>query len=355
MTMVKYNWENIVALNHKGDRFMRKFMIFLSILTLCAVPQAAYAENVNTTKDGIELEPLGHGAYGHSLNEVKSGELIEAEPTEYDDIYRIDGEEYVIKVLDGEGGDNDVYQSVKKESYEPDETDELMDMLEENGYPKTYIDRVKRTIERQKDLGNDNLKVSVFMPEDPALTRSGDEETIYYEYSGYNFKDTITTYENCSSGMETIGEGEGTNNIIGKLIIFVFLGGSGFISPIFTGIISFYEIYKMFAGTALKGGQMDRISGNIVYDKYDKITAASGDSYTLGYCVSSKVYTDRIDIYEFFTETGKSVLEERRRGEIIFSDNFKNPAKKVLEEAPNLVYHDDELYTDIFRDGRFYY
>ncbi len=353
--MVKYNWENIVALNHKGDRFMRKFMIFLSILTLCAVPQAAYAENVNTTKDGIELEPLGHGAYGHSLNEVKSGELIEAEPTEYDDIYRIDGEEYVIKVLDGEGVDNDVYQSVKKESYEPDETDELMDMLEENGYPKTYIDHVKRTIERQKDLGNDNLKVSVFMPEDPALTRSGDEETIYYEYSGYNFKDTITTYENCSSGMETIGEGEGTNNIIGKLIIFAFLGGSGFISPIFTGIISFYEIYKMFAGTALKGGQMDRISGNIVYDKYDKITAASGDSYTLGYCVSSKVYTDRIDIYEFFAETGKSVLEERRRGEIIFSDNFKNPAKKVLEEAPNSIYHDDELYTDIFQDGKFYF
>ena len=195
------------------------------------------------------------------------------------------------------------------------------------------------------------------MPEDPALTRSGDEETIYYEYSGYNFKDTITTYENCSSGMETIGEGEGTNNIIGKLIIFVFLGGSGFISPIFTGIMSFYEIYKMFEGTVLKGGQMDRISGNIVYDKYDKITAAatSGGSYTLGYCVSSKVYTDRIDIYEFFTETGKSVLEERRRGEIIFSDNFKNPAKKVLEEAPNSVYHDDELYTDIFQDGKFYF
>lgn len=355
--MVKYNWENIVVLNHKGDRFMRKFMIFLSILTLCAVPQAAYAENVNTTKDGIGLEPLGHGAYGHSLNEVKSGELIEAEPTEYDDIYRIDGEEYVIKVLDGEGVDNDVYQSVKKESYEPDETDELMDMLEENGYPKTYIDRVKRTIERQKDLGNDNLKVSVFMPEDPALTRSGDEETIYYEYSGYNFKDTITTYENCSSGMETIGEGEGTKEIAEELVKFVIMGGLSFACPIFAGAISAYEFYEIVVGPVMRGGQMDRISGNIVYDKYDKITAAatSGGSYTLGYCVSSKVYTDRIDIYEFFTETGESILEEQGIDEEAFSDNYKNPAKKVLEETPNSVYHDDELYTDIFQDGKFYF
>ncbi len=336
---------------------MRKFMIFLSILTLCAVPQAAYAENVNTTKDGIELEPLGHGAYGHSLNEVKSGELIEAEPTEYDDIYRIDGEEYVIKVLDGEGVDNDVYQSVKKESYEPDETDELMDMLEENGYPKTYIDRVKRTIERQKDLGNDNLKVSVFMPEEPALTRSGDEETIYYEYSGYNFKDTITTYENCSSGMETIGEGEGTKEIAEELVKFVIMGGLSFACPIFAGAISAYEFYEIVVGPVMRGGQMDRISGNIVYDKYDKITAAatSGGSYTLGYCVSSKVYTDRIDIYEFFTETGESILEEQGIDEEAFSDNYKNPAKKVLEETPNSVYHDDELYTDIFQDGKFYF
>lgn len=336
---------------------MRKFMIFLSILTLCAVPQAAYAENVNTTKDGIELEPLGHGAYGHSLNEVKSGELIEAEPTEYDDIYRIDGEEYVIKVLDGEGVDNDVYQSVKKESYEPDETDELMDMLEENGYPKTYIDRVKRTIERQKDLGNDNLKVSVFMPEDPALTRSGDEETIYYEYSGYNFKDTITTYENCSSGMETIGEGEGTKEIAEELVKFVIMGGLSFACPIFAGAISAYEFYEIVVGPVMRGGQMDRISGNIVYDKYDKITSAatSGGSYTLGYCVSSKVYTDRIDIYEFFTETGESILEEQGIDEEAFSDNYKNPAKKVLEETPNSVYHDDELYTDIFQDGKFYF
>lgn len=336
---------------------MRKFMIFLSILTLCAVPQAAYAENVNTTKDGIELEPLGHGAYGRSLNEVKSGELIEAEPTEYDDIYRIDGEEYVIKVLDGEGVDNDVYQSVKKESYEPDETDELMDMLEENGYPKTYIDRVKRTIERQKDLGNDNLKVSVFMPEEPALTRSGDEETIYYEYSGYNFKDTITTYENCSSGMETIGEGEGTKEIAEELVKFVIMGGLRFACPIFAGAISAYEFYEIVVGPVMRGGQMDRISGNIVYDKYDKITAAatSGGSYTLGYCVSSKVYTDRIDIYEFFTETGESILEEQGIDEEAFSDNYKNPAKKVLEETPNSVYHDDELYTDIFQDGKFYF
>lgn len=336
---------------------MRKFMIFLSILTLCAVPQAAYAENVNTTKDGIELEPLGHGAYGHSLNEVKSGELIEAEPTEYDDIYRIDGEEYVIKVLDGEGVDNDVYQSVKKESYDPDETDELMDMLEENGYPKTYIDRVKRTIERQKDLGNDNLKVSVFMPEEPALTRSGDEETIYYEYSGYNFKDTITTYENCSSGMETIGEGEGTKEIAEELVKFVIMGGLSFACPIFAGAISAYEFYEIVVGPVMRGGQMDRISGNIVYDKYDKITAAatSGGSYTLGYCVSSKVYTDRIDIYEFFTETGESILEEQGIDEEAFSDNYKNPAKKVLEETPNSVYHDDELYTDIFQDGKFYF
>ena len=46
---------------------MRKFMIFLSILTLCAVPQAAYAENVNTTKDGIELEPLGHNLFAWSM------------------------------------------------------------------------------------------------------------------------------------------------------------------------------------------------------------------------------------------------------------------------------------------------
>ena len=325
---------------------------------------SVYASDNEITKNNIKLEllSLGHGMYTqiNGSNMKRNADVVLATPTQYDDIYHVDGDQYVIKVSDGDNDniENEIYLLTEKKTLDLNNDNENRKLYEENELPSEYIERIQKTIEKQQAINNNDFRVSMYIPKENIQTASGSQEdTVYYEYDGYNFKDVVTVFEKCSSGMEQISKGEETKRVANDLVEFVILGGLSYAFPIFGAAMSAYEFYEIVVGPVFKGDQKDELAGNIIYDKYEKLTAlaTSGGSYTLGYCISSKVDVDRIDIYEYYAETGESILEKQSIKEEAFSDSYKTAAKKILDVSPETVHSDDELYTNMFRDAKFYF
>lgn len=351
-------------------------MVTVLSFSTCTSVFASTNSNSNECKytgansnDTIVLTYTDHGSFEAVTTDVREittdarestsdvvSDIVYATSTEYDGIYQLNDDKYVANVKD------DIFLLVEKEdlNLEDIEANELI--FEKNNLTSDLIQSIEENIQQQKAIENEDFEVSIFAPatiNTKASNARARSETSYYTYDGYNFKDTIVTYKNGSSGMQEIAAGTKTKNIASKLINLV-ISAVGIRSKsvsIFGAGLSALDVFVVDKGPVSYGAVKDRLSGNLIYDKYEKLTAMAdngGSSYTFGYCTSYKVYIQRCDVYQFYVSTGESLTEEQGIWEYQYSENYLNPARKIENNLPKTTYTDGRIYSTFF-GGKFYF
>ena len=216
------------------------------------------------------------------------------------------------------------------------------EMFEKYNVPEKLIDRMEKTIEEQKAKNNDSFSISVYAPSilenteydvQPFATTT---TTSYFTYKNHEFKNYQVKYTGLSAdeyknqGTSTKAKAQGFINLI------ITIGGTvnKTLSAFGTGI-SALSAFESMHGNVTHTTSDDKMFVNISYDKIEKMTSMKyGTTYRDGDCLTFKVWLNTNDTYQYYASLKKGYLNSKFLNQVYYSENFQNPAEKILQTFP---------------------
>ncbi len=342
--------------------------IICLICTICiligSVPVYA-ADDVSSanilTSDVIVLSLDRNGNYvasdatANSIN--SSSQQIIARATDEEGLYHISGNHYATATGTG------AYQLSDRYELNPSSSNANNSFFESHSIPQETRTNIAKTINEQKALGNDDLRVTILVPAQSANNGSElcsvspngktttTESGIYY-YENVKHKDYSVKYWNCSTPMDdniTQVRGQKAKNVASQLfnIFAKGLSTAGFKKiALFNDSISALEAYQEAFAPVSRGSQDDEIRVKIIYDKIEKTTywglgSGSNIDWTPG-LVTYKVWLNKDNTYQYYSAVGDGYLHCESINKVFYSDNYNNPAKEIFDAGypcPNYDFH----------------
>ena len=346
---------------------MKKLVCIISTVGLIfgsIVPIAAYNEIKNEEVIVAEYARYkGHGEYevcGNSMlnlesESMESGDRVGIIPTEDEEIYYISDNTYLVNAY------NNTYLLSEKVQLDSQNYENNIVLFETHNVPENIKSDIAKVIATQKELGNKDFCIELFVPakviSDVQVMANEPLGEVYYNYfyrnHVYEMKDYSVKYKNLSSGMI---EKKGLDvwdyaKLFGDFIFSIPGVADEVIIPAFGVFESAYELYASIRGPVTRASSGDRIYTDLIFDHIVKYTYAPdpvyGDYPNAG-CVSHKVWLNRHDTYQFYSETGESCYEEISLNQELFTPNFENPAPTAILNGISSSHVDSPITTEIF-------
>lgn len=303
----------------------------------------AIAADTSNQIEKIYFQYYGNGQYGKTI-ETRTvnidSRIIEAIATESEDIYLVDGNEYLVQVS------QDIYTLAEK--IEIDETDfnANTSIFEMYSIPEKLRDDIEENIEREALNDNEDFSISLYVPANISLLSSSATD---FTYQGHKLRNYIVDYNNCSVGPVN-KNGSNAKNAAASLTNFV-LSCVGCVSKTVTifGLgVSAYDVYASIHGEVQYGSQGDKTYSLLVYDKKTKDTHYY-DPYVQTWqegCFSQYVKMKRNDTYQFYGATGKSELTKKTLSTTYWTEHYYDPLFAV--QAAPVGFVDNYIFVNLY-------
>ncbi len=338
----------------KASSWIGLLLVFSLALGISA---PAFASNVDlsTTEAQQAFLDNGHGEY-ILLSALSSSrnlsEVVYAEVKDSGDIYQLSDSKYLSRAYDN------VYLLSDKIEVDTEDFANNAVVFDQYNISDNLRTEMQSVISAQKELGNEDLVVNVYAPSINEIQPLADEPlgTTYYTYTmdgvTYDMKDYSVKYSNLSSGM--IKKKDENALPAAKSFFNFVVTCAGTVSKRITAFgvgLSAYDFYKSVVGEVVTGQSGDLIYTNLIWDKVIKETYCAdpvyGDYPNPG-CISYKVWLNRHDTYQFYSETGKGELTQPFLSEVKYSPNFEDPCPEAILSGISTTYNDPWIYTTLY-------
>ena len=315
---------------------MKKIVSILCIICLLVNIIPIYAIETyatNEAQDVIILTTDRNGNYTASAGAKRAdkGSII-AKATEDEGIYHIAENKYITSTGCGTFQLTDKFD-VDINNFEQSET-----IFREYCVPDKLKNEIEQNIEEQKMLGNDDLRISLFVPSkiDSDQISSSDAPlgTSQYTYKGVTFKDYSVKYWNCSTPLDEVNGSQAKSTA--SAFFNVLLSAAGVASQtisLFGVGISALSAYEAVKGTVSYGTQNDELRAKVIYDKIVKVTSWYMSGIWNEGLTTYKVWLNKDNVYQYYASTGNGYLHEKKINKICYSENFESPAKAIYDSG----------------------
>lgn len=329
----------------------------LSFILNISLPALASNADSSTGETRRAFVDNGHGEYAMltTLSRPKGfSEIVYAEDNgnEDEDVYELSNGKYLLKAYDS------IYLLSDKIEVDIENFESNADVFNRYNISDSFRDDIQSVISAQKALGNEDLVVEIYAPSINEMQPLADEPlgTTYYTYTvdgvTYDMKDFSVKYSNLSSGMYEKKDKDALPAAKGFFNFVVTCAGAVSKKVTAFGVgLSAYDFYKSVVGEVVTGQSGDRIYTNLIWDEVVKETYCAdpvyGDYPNAG-CISYKVWLNRHDTYQFYSETGKGELIQPFLNEVMYSPNFEDPCPEAILSGISTTYVDPWIYTKVF-------
>lgn len=349
---------------------MKRFICFVlsTVLTMMmCVP--IHALSIETNDDIITnmtstFVYVGHGEFRKSetllintctdLNSVTVGRAISASATLDTDYYKINDNQYLVKVSD------DVYFLSDRISIDMTNVDDYYGVFEAYGVSEYLRSDIERVIAQQTMLGNTDFSIELFAPSlysfDNDVSLMADEPlgTRYYIYNyngtNFNMKDYSVKYSNLHtdelsySGVNTLNVAKGFTGFTAGVVSLSSIKYVSLFGTLSGLALSAYDIYQNISGSEVTMSTADDILHTVVhYARVVKETYCQ-DPIALDFpnagCVSQKVWIGDCYTYQYYDDTGIPVSSKTTPSHELYSEHFQDPCPMAIECDISTTYYD---------------
>lgn len=308
-----------------------------TILIFSFTLSASATSFLGTEEEILFLQSVGHGQY-KTVSQKSNGEIIAVE-TEDEGVFHVKGNQYILST------EADNYLLVDKIDVNVDQFSLNQIQFNQYGIPNELVTEIQKTINKQKEIGNDKLEVAIYAPSLAASNQT--ENTTYYTYNGRQLRDYAIKYWHMSVSHEK--KGTGAKDTASSIFNFI-ISSAGVTSKtisLFGWGVSALSAYESIFGSVNYGTQSDKIYINIPYDKITKRTEVyMGGNWNPG-CTTYKAWLDRSDTYQYYSSTGKSKYFEKSLNLEYFSEHYNSAAATAIANAP-MQHYDPGIRVKIY-------
>jgi hypothetical protein len=203
-----------------------------------------------------------------------------------------------------------------------------------NSVSSDLIQDIQKSINTQKARGNTEFEVELYVPTqlNSVLSSTIEQPPSYNHYcsthNGIPMRDTLVIYRNASTGMIQ-KTGTTAKASAGSWINFIVCAG-GFASEkfsIFGFGMSLLDLFTSKNGPVTAGSTSDLTYSNQIFDYIHKTQEVMVNGRWMRGNISTKAWLNRMDTYQYYNSTGKSLFEQIPINKTLFSINYNNPEK----------------------------
>lgn len=310
--------------------------------TICIIPANAQYKDLNSAKfycDGNgKYVMINVSSYSQRLNNDE--DIIEALPTDSEEIFALNQNEYLIRAYDN------VYFAANKISISGDFAQMSKALENSCEISDTLLADIDENITREQENENPDFEVELYVPTGVTTNSTNSNE---FTYNGHKLRHYLVNYKNCSTGMKE-KNGTKTKDFASALVDFVIscVGCASATVSLFGAGKSALSVFTAAYGQVTVGSQDDRINTNLIYDKttkeiqyYNPISKTWDDG-----CFTRSVTFTRNDTYQFYSSNGNSLLKQTSLNKAFYSEHYYD-YQFAVETSP-VLYIDDYIYATLY-------
>lgn len=275
----------------------------LSLLLCCvmvfSLPIEAFA--ASGASKTVVFVPNGHGQYVVSNSRSADGSIT-ATVTSDEELYYVEGNQYLANV------NGNTFLLMERFDINPNTASRSSQI---SSLPEQVQEELNCTIAEQKQFGNTDLEVSVFIPMSTLSNASQqtrtDEWDAYYTFQGIPFRDYWVKYWHCSVGADSFGNNAHTvAAAFGGLVISV-VGVWSTTIGVFGAALSLLGVFEAACGSVQTGQTGDRAQAVQTYDKLWKSTQRLDGA--CNFLNSEKVWLDTLGTQQVYGSVSGNVYQ----------------------------------------------
>lgn len=293
-------------------------------LSLCVPALAATSVELKNSKmEAVIFMDCGNGLYqpldDGFLRNISADSTIQAISTANSDIYSVEANSYLVRSFENN------YVLTERKEVDAD----TFDPKNYSDIPTEVLESLKAEIEKQQQVGNEELTVAVYVP---APTTARNYWGGIYTYGPYQLKDYFIELGNARTGwVEKKGTTASTWAAELRDVVISVVGLKSKKVSIFSTGKSVLEYALSRAGISklTTTTSHDTVQEDTVYRKLGKSTYVYENGnwfFSLG---TTKVTVLELNTYSFFEETGSTTYVSENPNTTMTSENYDNPQMAI--------------------------
>lgn len=273
-------------------------------LLLCCVMVFSLPMEVFATSSGAKTVVFvsdGHGQYVVS-NSRSAQDSITATVTSDEELYHVNGNQYLANVH------GNTFLMMERIDINPNATSRSSQIT---SLPEQVQEELNRTIAEQKQFGNTDLEVSVYVPMSTLSNASQqtriDEWDAYYEFQGIPFRDYWVKYWHCYAEADSSGNNaHAVADAFGGLVVSV-VGVWSTTIGVFGAALSLLGVFEAACGPVQTGQTGDYAHALQTYDKLWKSTQRLDGAQNM--LNSEKVWLDTLATTQLYGSVSGEIYQ----------------------------------------------